>query len=170
MRALLLATYAAASWTVVIQPSELRVPAPDGSEVAVRGSAISRGADGSITTAGRSEIVHGPLRISCAGTAVITTSGGYFTSLDAVGEVLAAAGKKTMKAERLEYEETRHLVTLSGRPEVDEDGAIYRAERRILVYLETGVIKCEPRTLMAVEKSYRRERPKPPRRKFLGIF
>ena len=123
-----------------------------------------------MTAAGRSEIAHGALTISCVGTAVVKTSGGYFSSLDAVGEVRATAGKKTMKGERLEYEAARHLVTLSGRPEVDEEGVISRAERRILVYLETGVIKCEPRTLKAIDKSYRREKPKPPRRKFLGLF
>lgn len=170
MRTLLMAALAAAAWIRATPPMEMKIPASDRSEVTVRGSSLLRNGRGGVSAAGRSEIIHGPLKITCAGSAVVKTSGGYFSSLDAVGAVEAKAGRKTLRGQRLEYEAARHLVTLSGKPEVSEDGTISRAERRILIYLETGVMKCEPKTLIAIDRNFRREKPKPQRRKFLGLF
>lgn len=170
MRMTLVATLAAVGWISAAPPMEMKIPSADRNEVTVRGSSLSRDRTGGVSAAGRSEIVHGPLTITCAGTAVLKTSGGYFSILDAVGAVEARAGKKTLRGQRLEYEAARHLITLSGRPEVSEEGTISRAGKRILIYLDTGVMKCEPNTRIAIDRNFHREKPKPQRRKFLGLF
>jgi len=170
MRTILMAALAAAAWIGAAPLTEIKIPAADRNEVTVRGSTLSRDDKGDVSATGRSEFIHGALSLTCVGTVVVRTSGGYFSSLDAVGTVEAKAGKKVIRGQRLEYEATRHLVTLSGGPEVAEEGTTYRAERRILIYLETGVLQCEPKTLISIDRGFHRRNPKPERRKFLGLF
>jgi hypothetical protein len=170
MRTILMVALAAAPWIGAAPLAEIKIPAADREEVMVRGSALSKDDKGNVSSTGRSEFIHGALSVTCVGTAVVRTAEGYFSSLDAVGTIEAKSGKKVLRGQRLEYEATRHLVTLSGGPEVADEGTTYRAERRILVYLETGVVQCEPKTLISINRSFHKENQKPERRKFLGLF
>lgn len=170
MRTMLTAALVAAGCVGAAPLTEIRIPADDRSEVVVSGNSLSRDAEGGVTGTGRSQVVHGDLIVSCAGTVRIAVSGGYFSTLEASGTIEAKAGKKKLRGRRLEYETTRHLVTLRGEPEVVEDGTTYRAAEKIFLYLETGVMKCEPKALISIDRSFHKGALKSKRKKFLGLF
>ena len=170
MRTMLMAALAVAGAMGEAVPAELRMPADNQGEVVVTASSLLRDDAGGVTATGGARVVHGDLMVSCAGTIRIVSSGHFFSTLEASGAAKAKAGRKTLRAAQLEYELTRHLVTLRGDPEVVEDGTTYRAGEKILLYLETGVMKCEPRALISVDRGFQKAALKPKRRKFLGLF
>jgi len=171
MRTILTAAMLAAAFSSAAAAAELSLPAEGRGEVVVTATSLSRDAGGGVIATGRSTVVHGDLSISCAGTIRIALSGDFFSALEASGTVEAKAGNRALRAGRLDYESTRHLVTLRGNPEVVENGTTYRAGERILLYLETGVMRCEPKAMISVDRRFQKPAPpKPKRRRLFGLF
>jgi len=148
---------------------EAQLPAPGHTLLTINASDMAREAGGNIIARGKINISHPPVSITCVGTARINVSDGQFASLEAQGMAEASAGDKKLWGQRLYYEEARHLISVSGQPRAREGDTSYKAGRRIICYLETGVMKFDPHAEIYVEKSQGHKK-KAQRRKFLGIF
>ncbi|MCX6353353.1 MAG: hypothetical protein NTZ78_00440 [Candidatus Aureabacteria bacterium] len=149
---------------------EIQVPAPDGSTLSLKASDITRDEQGNINARGRVEVAHSSVSIACVGTVTVSVSGGKFSSLEAQGIIEAVSGDKKLWGQHLYYEQPRHLITVSGEPRAQQGGTRYSAEKRILCYLETGVMKFEPKAQIFIEKNPEHGKKKPGKGRFFGLF
>ncbi len=150
---------------------EMKILAPDQSQLTLRAGLLSRDASGNISAGGKVEVKHGEVEIRCQGTVKVYVSRDLFSNLEADGTIEAAAAHKKIWCQRLLYEEPRRLITASGEPRVQEGGTTYRAAKRIRVYTETGVMKFEPSAQIVIDKKgLDRGKKKRERKSFFGLF
>jgi hypothetical protein len=148
----------------------MQIEGPDRTMLTLRADEVTREGSGNIIARGRIEAKHAGVSIACTGAVTVYATETVFSSLEARGRVEAASGKKTIRGNHLLYEPLPHLVTVSGDPFVHDGNTIYRAERRILCYTETGVMEFEPRAQIVIERGADRGKAKRGRKKFLGLF
>ena len=149
---------------------EMKILAPDQSQLTLRASLLARDGSGNISASGRVEVKHAEVEITCQGTVKVYVSRSLFSALEAEGTIEATAAHKKIWCQKLFYEEPRRLITASGEPRVQEGSTTYRATQRILVYTETGVMKFEPSAQILIDKGLDRDKKKRERKSFLGLF
>jgi hypothetical protein len=149
---------------------EIEMFAPDGKPFALEADRIQEEESGNLIATGRIEARHGNVIIRCMGQATVYVSHGNFSAIEAHGLIEADTDGKKLWSNRLFYDEPRRLLTLSGNPRALEGKTRYSAEKRILCYTETGVMKFEPRARITIDNTRGREKSKPRRKKFLGLF
>lgn len=149
---------------------EAKLTTPDGEAVTIRASSMRAGEPGVIMAGGSIEARHGSVTIKCVGTMRVLVSGDTFRALDARGGVEATAGSKKLWGQRAFYDEPRRLITMSGFPRAQDGKTMLRAEKRILYYADSGLIKCEPTAQFFVERDFKSAKSSRKRKRFLGIF
>ncbi len=149
---------------------EFKASASDGTIITLRADTITHEASGEVLARGRVEAKHTNVEIICVGQVKLLLSNKRFWGLEASGNIEARVGGKNMWGNHLFYEEPYHLITLSGNPRVQEGMTRYSADKRILCYTETGVMKFDPRPKITINKKSNRRKPKRKRGKFLGLF
>lgn len=153
----------------IVCADEFQIPAPGGGSLTVKAADLARDRDGTVHARGRVEATHGAVSIACVGTVTIRLSNKLFSTLDAQGMIEARTGDKKLWGQQLYYEDARRLITVSGEPRAQQGATSYRAEKRILCYTGTGVMKFEPAAKIHIDKPAHPKKA-PGRKRLFGIF